>query len=325
VWIAIEGIVHRFSVIRARGDCIVSNVTPRIRYPCSVDDPRPPRAAIAEVSELLGVPVPTIRSWERRYGFPSPARTSGKHRRYTLGEVDSLRAVRDEITRGHRARDAVAIVRSRVGAPSGRSEFLERFTEGATALDADDVRRSLDQAAELLGVDRAINEVALPGMRELGDRWKAGRCDAANEHLATQIVRQWFARLAALAPPPYRRRPLVLACGPTELHTIGLEAFAVVLARRGWSCRVLGAMTPVDALVSAVRTSRAAGAIVSAQRSVGRRGAVEALRAVSAIPGVNALYGGNAFATARAREDVPGRYLGTDLEEAADLVESGVH
>ncbi len=279
---------------------------------------------IAQASELLGVPVPTIRSWERRYDFPSPARTDGKHRRYSLEEVDSLRAVRDEITRGNRAREAVAIVRSGVGASLARNEFLDRFTEGADRLDADAIRRSLDQATELLGVMRAIREVALPGMRELGDRWKAGTCDVANEHVATQIVRQWFARLGVLAPPPYRRKPLVLACGPTELHTIGLEAFAVVLARRGWPCQVLGAMTPADALVTAVHASRAAGVVVSAQRSVGRRTAVEALRAVSAIPGVDLFYGGNAFATERARADVPGVYLGNDLERAADLIESQV-
>ena len=191
---------------------------------------------IAEASRLLGVPVPTIRSWERRYSFPSPARTDGKHRRYSLDEVKSLRAVRDEITRGSRAREAVAIVRSGLSASSVRNEFLERFTKASVGLDTDEVRRALDQATELLGVTRAINEVALPGMREMGDLWKAGGCDVANEHLATQIVRQWFARLGTLTPPPYRRRSLVLACGPTELHTIGLEAFAVVLARHGWSC-----------------------------------------------------------------------------------------
>ena len=44
------------------------------------DDPDGMR--IATVSKLLGVPVPTIRSWERRYDFPAPPRTDGLHRRY---------------------------------------------------------------------------------------------------------------------------------------------------------------------------------------------------------------------------------------------------
>ena len=284
----------------------------------------PTEIAISEASKLLGVPVPTIRSWERRYGFPSPARTDGKHRRYTLEEISTLRAVRDEITRGHPAREAVAIVRSGAATGERRSEYLDRFMESAGVLDPDGVRGALDVATEIVGVERAIIEVALPGMREMGDRWRSGRCDVANEHLATQAVRQWLARLGALTPPPYRPRPLVLACAPTELHTIGLEAIAVMLGRRGWSCNVLGAMTPPGSLLATLTATRGAGAIVTAQRSVGRRGAVEALRAAGQISGVRLFYGGNAFATIKAREGVPGLYLGTDLRAAVEVVASEI-
>ena len=59
------------------------------------------RLTIATVSDLLDIPIPTIRSWERRYGFPTPARTQGKHRRYSVAEADQLRLLRDEIARGH--------------------------------------------------------------------------------------------------------------------------------------------------------------------------------------------------------------------------------
>ncbi len=160
----------------------------------------PTEMAISEASKLLGIPVPTIRSWERRYGFPSPARTDGKHRRYTLDEISTLRAVRDEITRGHPAREAVAIVRSGAATGGRRSEYLDRFTESAGVLDPDGVRRALEVATEIVGVERAIIEVALPGMREMGDRWRSGRCDVANEHLATQAVRA-VARPARSAHP----------------------------------------------------------------------------------------------------------------------------
>ena len=115
----------------------------------------------------------------------------------------------------------------------------------------------------------------------------------------------------------------MLACAPTELHTIGLEAIAVMLGRRGWSCNVLGAMTPPGSLLATLTATRGAGAIVTAQRSVGRRGAIEALRAAGQMPGVRLFYGGNAFATIKAREGVPGLYLGTDLRAAVEIVGVG--
>ncbi|MBA2725112.1 MAG: MerR family transcriptional regulator [Actinobacteria bacterium] len=49
--------------------------------------------SVSEVSAVLGVSVPTLRSWERRYGWPRPTRTTGGHRRYSLQELDDLKRI----------------------------------------------------------------------------------------------------------------------------------------------------------------------------------------------------------------------------------------
>lgn len=280
-----------------------------------------PSMTIAAVSSLLGIPVPTIRSWERRYGFPVPSRTQGKHRRYSVDEIDQLRMMRDEITRGHSASEAVDIVRRYATEDRPRAELLDRFLEAAMRLDPAELREVLMTGAESMGVEETMRDVTLPAMREMGSRWKAGVCDTAHEHLATEAVRVWLARQSTTAPAPFRPFPLVLACGPKDLHTIGLEAFGVVLARRGWSIRTLGPLTPVSSLVAAVRAAEARGAIVTSQRSVTRRPAVEAIAAADALPGVHAFYAGAAFGPPAARKDVPGTYLGEDIIEAADILE----
>jgi hypothetical protein len=113
----------------------------------------------------------------------------------------------------------------------------------------------------------------------------------------------------------------VLACGPRDLHTIGLEAFAVVLASRAWPTRILGAMTPTEALVATVRTVRARAAVVTAQRSVTRKAAVASIEAVAAIPGVRAFYAGDGFASPSVRERLPGVFLGDDVVAGADRLE----
>ena len=150
-------------------------------------------------------------------------------------------------------------------------------------------------------------------------RWKAGRCDVGREHFATEGVRAWLARQAFLAPPPFRPHPIVLACGPQDLHTIGLESFAVILARRGWPCRVLGEDAHRGACLrgpghGSDRCRRDGAA------SVTRRSAMEAIAAADAL-GVRAFYAGDAFVAPSARKDVRG-YLGEDLVEAARVVES---
>jgi methanogenic corrinoid protein MtbC1 len=265
--------------------------------------------------------VPTIRSWERRYGFPNPARTRGQHRRYSVDEIDQLRKLRDEITRGHTAREAVDIVRQETEGGRPHLHLFERFLQGAMRLDPAALRETLTEGADTIGVEQTIRDVALPAMREMGSRWQAGVCETDHEHLATEAVRVWMARQAAMAPPPFRPFPLVLACGPKDLHTIGIEAFGVVLARRGWSIRTLGPLTPVDSLVAAIRAAEARAAIVTSQRSVTRRAAVEAIEAADGLPGVKAFYAGAAFGPTAARKDVPGTYLGDDIVAAADVLE----
>lgn len=287
----------------------------------ATDRTGPDGSTIAMVSRLLGIPVPTIRSWERRYGFPTPGRTPGRHRRYSMDEVEQLRALRDEITRGHPARQAVAIVRQREFGDGRRHGYVEEFLRASSTLDPDALRGVLDRAAEGLGIEAAIRDVVGPSMREIGSRWKAGECDVAEEHLATEAVRVWLARHLTMAPPPFRPWPLILACGPKDLHSIGLEMFAVILARRGWSCRVLGGRTPSRSLVTAVRAADARAVVVTAHRNVTRRAAMESLEEVAAIPGVHVFYAGGGFAAPSSRRGVPGTYLGQDLLEAAEVLE----
>jgi len=285
-----------------------------------------PGLPISAVSDMLGVPVPTIRSWERRYGFPSPPRTEGRHRRYSQAEIDQLRDLRDLITRGYPARQAVAQLRQATASEHGDAAgFVAAVVDGSHRFDPQAIRDALTAAAESLGVEEAVQRVALAGLREIGSRWAVGECDVANEHLATGAVHSWLARLVTMSPPPFRTGTIVLACGPRDLHTIGLEAFAVVLARRGWSTRVLGAMTPADSLVTAVRTTHAIGVVVSSHQNVTRRAAVDSLRAVDRLSGVRAFYAGDAFASPASRRGIPGTHLGDDLVAAAEILESELH
>ena len=53
----------------------------------------PDGLAIGELARRTDVPAATLRSWESRYGFPSPRRGSGGHRRYSRSDIDLIEAV----------------------------------------------------------------------------------------------------------------------------------------------------------------------------------------------------------------------------------------
>ena len=281
--------------------------------PRVIGDPR--GVPIKAVAEALGVPMPTLRSWELRYGIPTLSRGPGQHRRYLPDEVNALRLMRDEIARGRQAGVAARSVRQMLGTQGPAQVLIHQILDAAEILDASSIRARLDEAAATLGLAACIDEVLLPAMRQIGVWWAVGHCDVVQERMATEAVRAWLDRWSAFAPTPAHTRPILLACGPSDLHTIGLESTAVMLRYQGWPCRVLGARTPTATLATAARATVVAGVVVVSHLSSGRQRAIESIRAVDDL-GIDVFYAGNAFSTPRSRRGLPGRYLGMGIEEA---------
>ena len=55
--------------------------------------------SISALSQATGVPVETLRTWERRYGFPIPQRTSAGHRVYPISALEPIKSIAQEIGR----------------------------------------------------------------------------------------------------------------------------------------------------------------------------------------------------------------------------------
>lgn len=284
-------------------------------------EPQP--LTIQQASDLLSVPAATLRSWERRYGLPTTIRTVGRHRRYDGAAMAELRVMRDEIARGKRAGEAAIVVRGLRTLPEPAARLVSEFLQGAATLDPTAVRATLDRATREMDLAAVIDDVLMPSMRQIGHWWESGRCDVAHEHLATEAARTWLGRVIAFATPPADAPDVLLACGPRDTHTLGLEAFAVLLADGGYRCRLLGARTPVPTLHVAVQASHADAVVLVSHLAIGRRPTSEAIRRTAAL-GVPVFYAGNAYLGGPSRRGLPGIYLGDNLRRAVTIVEAAV-
>ena len=272
------------------------------------------RLSIREVSELLAVPAPTIRSWERRHGLSAIARDEHGHRRYSDADIAVLRRMRDERANGMRVSAAVA-----TATPAPPLVLCQQLLAATHRLDGEAISATLDSSVAAHGLPLTLEEVLLPSMREVGAQWSRGQCDVAQEHLATAAVLAWLARRGAEAPPPLDDQPIVLSCGPRDQHTIGLEAFTVLLRHHRFDCRNLGAQTPAASLRVAVDQCWAGAVVLVSQLGKNRPAAVAALRAVSDT-GAALFYAGAAFRSTASRRELPGHYLGSNLSRAAEHI-----
>jgi methylmalonyl-CoA mutase cobalamin-binding subunit/DNA-binding transcriptional MerR regulator len=282
-----------------------------------------PGVAIAELSRVLGVPMPTLRSWELRYGIPTISRPRGQHRRYLAAEIHAVRLMRDEIVRGLPAAAAAQSVRDVLNPQGPAGVFITRILDRSQQFDTVAIRSCLDEARSALGLGACIDEVLLPALRQVGIWWEIGHCDVVQERITTEAVRAWLDQASAFAPVPRRPPRILLACGPSDLHTVGLESLALILREAGFPCRVLGARTPTITLVTAAQAMNVSAVVVVSHLATGRVRAVASIAAISRI-GVKVFFAGNAFSSPRGRKSVPGTYLGVRMQDACTLIETSL-
>jgi DNA-binding transcriptional MerR regulator len=70
--------------------------------------------SIGAVARMLGVPAPTLRTWEERYGVVVPLRSPAGHRLYSRQQLEQLRFLRDGISSGLSSADAHRLLRERL-------------------------------------------------------------------------------------------------------------------------------------------------------------------------------------------------------------------
>ena len=196
--------------------------------------------------------------------------------------------------------------------------FVREIVIACAGYDPTGVRDELDLATEALGIGGCLDDVLFPAMRQIGQLWHGGHLDLEAERLTSEVVRGWLEVLALGAPEAGDAAPLLLACGPADRHSIGLEALGVLLRLQRRRCRILG-RTSVRTLTTAVRANQPSAVVIASHLRANRASATLSLRAAAAL-GPAVFYAGDAFASARLRRHVPGTHLDSTLQAACALI-----
>ncbi|MBA2239813.1 MAG: MerR family DNA-binding transcriptional regulator [Solirubrobacterales bacterium] len=213
---------------------------------------------INAAAELLGVSTSTLRSWERRLGYPNPSRTPGQHRLYAL---DDLEALRDALVETGNISSAVEMARRRGPAPASAQRLIsafERFDE-ATA------DRAMEESLALRSVERSVEEVLLPALITAAEQ---PRREAEFEY-GCRWATGWIHSARRLAPPASRPDGILLleSARPLGLEALHAQALELFLRRAGYRVLMLSAELPERRFASALRALRPAAVILCGEGS----------------------------------------------------------
>ena len=179
-------------------------------------------------AEVLGVSPNTLRSWERRYGYPVPKRTPGNHRNYELVELQTLR---DALAETGNISSAIELSRQRQEAPASGGSLLvafESFDEAA----AD---RAVEESLVLRPLERTVEEMLLPAIDELA----ANPEREAELEFAARWATGWLHGARRLASAASRPAGILLLDSSRGSDVEAVHAQALDLALRRAGFRVL--------------------------------------------------------------------------------------
>ncbi len=232
-----------------------------------------PRYRIGAVAHQTGIPVETLRIWERRYRVVTPERSPRGGRLYSHAHVARLRRIKLLVERGHAIGQVASLddaqiqaLLDRAGtAPAGSDlrELRAHFIAAIEKLDARAAQQMLGRAALLLGPRALVLELVVPLLQEIGDRWAAGVTRVAHEHVASAVVRTVLGSLLATQPSGRVPRTMVVATPAGEQHEMGALLAALLAAVAGWDVVYLGPNLPAEEILAAARTGGAAAVAVS--------------------------------------------------------------
>jgi MerR family transcriptional regulator, light-induced transcriptional regulator len=284
------------------------------------------------VARRLGIAVTTLRTWHQRYGLGPSEHVPGQHRRYTPADLERLQVMRRLIGQGIAPAEAAAWVLRAPGTPNppaardgggqaiplGRADPAARgLARASMRLDAAAMRDILETVIADRGVVRGWEEVAMPVLIGIGERYEATMRFIEVEHLTSRAITE---ALTTVPRPDSAGGParVLLAATDEEQHTLPLEALAAALAEVGVACRLLGPRVPAQALLDAV--TRTGPAVVVLWSQLIRTGDVNQLARVATTPHPPMLIA--AAGPGWPHELPPGVVQLTSLTEAVKLIQA---
>jgi methanogenic corrinoid protein MtbC1 len=243
--------------------------------------------SIGALSRAVGVPIETLRTWERRYGAPKAERTESGHRRYSVVTVERLLLVTQALDRGHPPSTAlrldVAALRELLGSvlanaaiptttaavnrtrphPAELEAALDPWFERVLRFEARAFDRELRLAWAELGAMTFVEHRAGPFLTELGLRWARGALGVAHEHFASERLREFLVQQWRPMSDAATGSHFVCATPSGEPHVLGLHMAALTLAMHNGRVVFLGADAPAADIAETARYHSAAAVVLS--------------------------------------------------------------
>ncbi len=221
--------------------------------------------SIKDLEQISGIKAHTIRIWEQRYQFLQPSRTTTNIRTYSSNELKTILNVSllnkygfkishiDKMTSEQMEEKILSI--NQLDAQKER--VVNNLIKEMVSMNMLGFEQQLDIYIAQKGIEKTINEIIFSFLERVGILWVTNHINPAQEHLATNVLRQKIIYGIEKLPPitKYTKR-VILFLPEAEYHEIGLLFVHFLLKLNGVYVDYLGANVPMVDLEYLVKTNK---------------------------------------------------------------------
>ena len=231
--------------------------------------------SIGALAHATGVPTNTLRTWERRYGFPRSVRLPSGHRRYDQEQITYVRWIIRALEAGHRPSSLEAldlatlrglVQESRGSAPHLEGDVktqVEAWLEAVIQLDSAALEKAMLKDWSRHGAVTFLDGLVSGFLRRIGQGWADGHLTIGQEHAASETLTSFLSTRWRALEAGSGGNAVLLTTLPGERHSLGLHQAAIVLAIHGFKLHFLGSDTPIESILDAAQRTMAEAVMVS--------------------------------------------------------------
>jgi MerR family transcriptional regulator, light-induced transcriptional regulator len=216
--------------------------------------------SIKDLENLSGIKAHTIRVWEKRYNIFEPQRTETNIRLYSNDDLKKLLNITSILDSGIRISKASRLSTEQINdlildiqnqsLEAERSININNLIVATLQCDVLSFDKEFNTYAEQHGIENTIENILYPMLVRIGLMWTASKLNPAQEHFASQLIRQKLFTAIDYLPITQSAQKYLLYLPAKEDHEISLLYAYYLIKKAGLQALYLGPNVPLDDVVA---------------------------------------------------------------------------
>ena len=248
---------------------------------------------IREVVRVTGLRREQLYMWQRRYGFPAPARDAYGDRVYPRDQVARLKLIKQLLSEGWRAGAVVPLTESAlqsmlglaIVAPTVLPDDIEAAVELLARHRVGELQNHLSRLLMAQGLRKFLEFTLIPLNEAVHDQVVRGEMQNFQELRFADLSQRLLREVTRLVRPASDARQILLATPPNDPNQLGLAMLELLLFTEGINCLTLGAGVPAQEIAGAAAAYEVCLVVLLFERGISGKIAGQEIRALrSSLP-----------------------------------------